>query len=282
MFTDNTVTPIRLEILVDLLRRRSLPRDEIYRVLQPNQSDPGSQSNQAKATVRAASELGLALESEGTLNLSSPCKREKDTKNAILEAWDEKVFGGTDVEKYFALFYSYFLCLGKEVYTRTKQSHSDWAVQFNKDVFSDEMQENPFNQTKLSGLHRWFCYVGVGWYDPAQNFQANPYERVLRTLPAIFGKNRKLSSADFMEAISKRCPELDGGTIFRQANRSWTPDDKQCSLGLGHALIELHEDGILQLDCPADCQQWSLREAEPPRDDHFRGDRFETVHWKKK
>jgi hypothetical protein len=37
----------------------------------------------------------------------------------------------------------------------------------------------------------------------------------------------------------------------------------------------------LRLDCPADCQDWSLREAEPPRDDSFKGDRFALVEWRK-
>jgi len=280
MFTDDAVTPVRLEILVDLLCRRSLGREELYSLLQPKALEPNAQSIPAKATLRAALELGLAVEEGDSVSVAVPTKREKNTQVAILKAFDENVLSHSGVEKYFALFYAYFLHVGKGVYTRSGK-YDDWAAQFNKDVFADEPQANPFNAEKLTGLHRWFSYVGLGWYDPAENFQANPYQRILRVLPKIFGKHRKLKSEDFMQSIGTICPELDGGQIFQQANRNWKIEDKQCSLGLSHALIELHEDNVLRLDCPADCQDWSLREAEPPRDDSFKGDRFALVEWRK-
>jgi hypothetical protein len=285
MFTDDAVTPVRLEILIDLLRksRGGLAREEIYRHLQPEALKPDSKLAPSKATVRAALDLELlAEETQGTLSLRVSCKKKKDTRSAVLSAFDEKALANTKVEKYFALFYSYYLGLGKAVYSRAKHSGEEWAKQFNADVFSGEPQDNPFNATKLTGLHRWFSYVGLGWYDPASNFQANPYERVLRALPTIFSGVRKLSSGDFMNQLARTCPELDGGEIFRQANRNWKSEDKQCSLGLSHAMIELHEDGVIALDCPADNQDWSLKEAEPPRDDQFKGDRFSSIKWRNK
>lgn len=283
MFTDDAVTPVRLEILVDLLRRcrGGLSRDEVYRLLQPKPLEPNPQYIPAKATIRAALELGLAEDAAGTLSLSALCKREKDTRSAVLKAFDEKALANAEVEKYFALFYAYYLFLGRAVYARAKQSGEEWAKQFNKDVFLDEPQQNPFNKDKLTGLHRWLSYVGLGWYDPAENFQANPYNRVLRALPEIFSGSRKLISEEFMKRLAETCPELDGGEIFQRANRDWKKADKQCSLGLSHALIELHEDGVIRLDCPADCQDWSLKEAEPPRDDCFKGDRFASIEWRK-
>ena len=286
MFTDDAVTPVRLEILVDLLRkcRGGLAREDVYRLLQPKPLEPNPQFIPAKATIRAALELCLAEEAEGTLSLSDSCKREKNTRSAVLTAFEAKALANMEVEKYFSLFYAYYLYLGKAVYLRAKQSGEEWAKQFNKDVFLDEPQPNPFNRDKLTGLHRWLSYVGLGWYDPAGNFQANPYDRILRALPDIFPKNRTLEmdSNEFMEKLAGACPELDGGEVFRQANKNWKSADKQCSLGLSHALIELHEDGFIRLDCPADCQDWSLKEAEPPRDDCFKGDRFASVEWRKK
>jgi hypothetical protein len=283
MFTDDAVTPVRLEILIDLLRksRSSLAREEVYRLLQPEALKPDPKLAPSKATVRAALDLEIAEEAQGALSLSASCKKRKDTRSAILSAFDEKALANTEVEKYFALFYSYYLGLGKSVYSRAKYSGEEWAKEFNADVFSGEPQDNPFNATKLTGLHRWYSYVGLGWYDPADNFQANPYERLIRALPLIFSTGRKLSSDAFMHQLAIACPELDGGQVFKQANRNWKSIDKQCSLGLSHALIELHEDEVIQLDCPADCQDWSIKEAEPPRDDHFKGDRFAFVEWRK-
>jgi len=126
-------------------------------------------------------------------------------------------------------------------------------------------------------LHRWLNYVGLGWYDPVDSFQANPYERLLRALPSLFGRQHKLDADRFVTTLGATCPELDGGEIFLQANHEWQSADKKCSLGLSHALIELHLDGVIRLNCPADSAGWSVGEAEPPRDDNFRSDRFAVI-----
>ena len=289
MFTDNPVTPVRLEILVDLLRRypRGLPRKDVYRLLQPEplSKDLGNGSPSV-VTVGAGIELRLIEQDSGGLSVSSDYRNDTDPRESILKAIDLHVLSGLEVEKYLALFYAYYLGLGKEVYSRRSQDKQAWADQFNADVYNSEPQENPFNDTKLTGLHRWLNYAGLGWYDPAGNFQANPYNRLLRALPGIFSSSRKLGADDFMKGLAPACPELDGGGIFQRANRKWNSEEKVCSLGLSHALIELHEDGIIQLACPADAGEglpgWSLREAEPPRDDFFKSDLFTTVEWRKK
>lgn len=286
MFTDNPVTPARLEILIETLRAypHGLARKEVYRLLQPEplNSDVGSGSP-AAVSVKAALELGLAEESDSKLSLSPGCRRFKGhTRAAILHAFDERVLPNSDVEKYFALFFAYYLGLGKQVYERRAQNNQQWADEFNSDVFANEPQENPFNATKLTGLHRWFSYAGLGWYDPSDDlpircFQANPYDRINRALPAIFGRLRKLDADDFMHKLAVACPEQDGGKIFLQANPEWDAAQKQCTLGLSHALVELHQDGVVRIACPADSTGWNLGEAEPPRDENFLSDRFAAI-----
>jgi len=284
MFTDDAVTPVRLEILVDLLRhcRHGIAREDAYRLLQP-QPLTGDHAPfiPAKATIRAALELELAEENGGSLTLSAACRKETNARVAILLAFDDQVLGKTDIEKYFALFYSYYLGLGKQVYSRKDQNNEKWAEQFNEVVFGTVEQENRFNDTKLTGLHRWFNYVGLGWYDSEEEFQAIPYDRLKRALPMIFANKKELEAEAFMAELARVCPELDGGNIFKQANRNWPPADKNCTLGLSHALIELHSDGSIELNCPADSSadncDWSLREAEPPRNESLKGDRFTSV-----
>jgi len=280
MFTDNPVTPVRLQILIDLLREcpRGLARKEAYRLLQPEplNADLGS-SSPAVVTVKAAIELELAEDDDGVLSLTPACRKQKGTREAILRAFDNRVLSNADVEKYFALFYSYYLGLGKQVYERRTFNNEQWAEQFNKAVFADAPQENRFNGTKLTGLHRWFNYVGLGWYDPNGDFQANPYERLARALPQMFGRQRKLESQAFMPILAEACPELDGGALFLQANPRWDGAGKQCTLGLSHALIELHLDGVIRLSCPADSEGWDIGDAEPPRDEDFRSARLAAV-----
>lgn len=272
MFTDNPVTPVRLEILIGLLREcsRGLSRKEVYRLLQPEPLNPDTSSGSpAAATVRAALELELAEEQGGQLSLKPECRKETDIRAAILRAFDARVLTSADVEKYFAMFYAYYLGLGKRAYAYRASNKEQWAEQFNSAVFGDVAQENRFNATKLTGLHRWFSYVGLGWFDPVGEFQANPYERLQRALPIIFGGQKKLEVSDFMGKLAGACPELDGGSLFVQANPGWSADERRCSLGLSHALIELHLDKIIRLSCPADSSGWDIREAEPPGGDSF-------------
>ena len=280
MFTHDPVTPVRLQILIDLLRDcpRGLARKEAYRLLQPEplNADLGSGSP-AVVTVRASIELELAEDNKGILSLTPACRKQKVSREAILQAFDARVLSNAEVEKYFALFYSYYLGLGKEIYERRAFNNDQWAEHFNKAVFADVPQENRFNGTKLTGLHRWFNYVGLGWYDPNGDFQANPYERLQRGLPLIFGRQKKLESNAFMAKLAEVCPELDGGTLFLQANPQWDGAGKQCTLGLSCALIELHLDGLIRLSCPADSAGWDIRDAEPPGGDDFRSARIASV-----
>ena len=71
-----------------------------------------------------------------------------------------------------------------------------------------------------------------------------------------------------MKRLANFCPELDGGYIYKQADVEWSSEKKICTLGLSHALVELHLDGLICLHCFQDSRGWSLEEAEPPQDGH--------------
>lgn len=286
MFTDDPVTPVRLEILIGLLRKisRGLPRQEVYRLLQPEPLDPDTgSSSPAGATVKAAIELELAEEDSVGKNLTLKPAYRKDgpIRAAILKAFDERVLATAEVEKYFALFYAYYLGLGKKIYESRSFNKEQWADEFNQQVFGSAPQENRFNGTKLTGLHRWFNYVGLGWYDHTAEFQANPYERLQRALPAMFGKKPRFEIEPFMAKLAETCPELDGGSLFIQGNPGWSAEDRRCTLGLSHALIELHLDGIIRLSCPADSSGWDIREAEPPGGDNFGSSKIDAIEFLK-
>jgi hypothetical protein len=279
-FTDEPVTPVRLQILIDVLLQstRGIRRDDLCRLLQPEAlAGKDSKFPSATATIRAALDLELADESGGIISLIPAYRKEKHPNSVILKAFDVRVLSVTEVEKYFALFYSYLLGLGTGINQRQKQSNDAWAAQFNHDVYDDVPQPDRFNASKLTGLYRWFSFAGLGWYDPAENFQPNPYERIQRSLSRIFGKHRKLEADPFMAALGKVCPELDGGEIFCQANRGWESIPRRCTLGVSHALVELHMDAIVRLNCPADSAGWSIEDAEPPSGDDFKSARFVSV-----
>ena len=84
-----------------------------------------------------------------------------------------------------------------------------------------------------------------------------------------------------MTQLARVCPELDGGKIFLQANkyRNYNPVDKQCTLGLSHALVDLHEDEIIRLSCPTDSRGWNIELAQPSRDDTIESDRITIIEY---
>ncbi len=109
----------------------------------------------------------------------------------------------------------------------------------------------------------------MGWNDSNDQFQPDPTKRLLRALPSIFDKDKKLEADTFMERLAEKCPELDGGKLFLQANQysGYNSNDKRCSLGLSQALLSLHEDEIITLYCPGDSRGWDIGIAEPSFDE---------------
>lgn len=282
MFTDQPVTPTRVETLLNLMREfsdRKITREILTDLLQPDGlPDRNPNKNQARQTVSAASQLGLIEEdAEKRLKLTFKTNDKRSSRRILLDALDEKVLANMVIEFYFARFYSYLLALNKEGVK--SQSGDNWVLDFQRDVFGDERPPNPFNDPKLTGLHRWYSYAGLGWYDTGGVFQPNPYERLLRRLPLIFGKDKKITGEIFMQRLSEFCPELDGGEIFVQATRTYNASTKICTLGLSHALVDLHQDRKIRLYCPHDSRGWSLELSEPPSGDGLDSGRIESIEF---
>ncbi|MBZ0264226.1 hypothetical protein K8I28_06120, partial [bacterium] len=219
MFTDGPATPIRLEVLLDVLLYypKGIDRKTIYGLLQPSSLSEGNYQK-VKDTIGASLQLGLTEEQYSTIKISDIYDSNKSIKHNILTCFDTKVLSNTDIEYFFALFFAYYLGLNKKSYKILWSSRIDWSNEFNKDVFNNEHQLNRFNDTKHTGMDRWLSYVGLGWYDQSGQFQANPYDRILRSLDQIFGKESKLSGDEFIYNIGRNCPELDSGKLFLQAN----------------------------------------------------------------
>lgn len=280
MFTDQPTTPARIEALIDLLAstpQGSMTDLVVKQLMQPS-SLPGLRDNpiQVRATLSAARELGLVTDVKGKLTLTSSPNGNRTARSLLLAAFDEKVLSATDVEPWFALFYSYRLQRGNEEPRENRGAF--WDAEFNRDFLKNARVPNRFNATKYTGFRRWLCYAGLGWLDASDAFQPNPYGRIRRKLLQIFANAARLDSATFMKNLAMACPELDGGQIFCKANAGYQIEEKQCTSGLAHALIELHLDQIIQLDCPKDSHGWSLSAATPPKDTRtLRSDRLDFV-----
>ncbi|MBH56567.1 MAG: hypothetical protein CMJ82_05230, partial [Planctomycetaceae bacterium] len=218
---------------------------------------------QSNSAVNASIALGLLTKNGNLLELSPKVKGRKSSAEFLKEALDARVLGTKEVEPYLSLFYSYMLGLNEKAYGRKRE---DWPLGFNRDVFENRPQANQFNPTKLTGLHRWLAYMGLGWYDQNKEFHCNPYSRIRRCLSVIFSDTKKLECVDFLSALAEHCPELDQGKIFLEANKNYDGSAKECTLGLSDALVDLHSNGFLKLHCPKDSDGWSIALASPPSD----------------
>ncbi|WP_054135559.1 hypothetical protein [Blastomonas sp. AAP25] len=281
MFTDDQATPARVEMLLDLARSmqsRKFDSSTIQQLLQPT-GLPGltKGSNQYRIVLNAAKELDLVKEQDDAMIRPTRQRDSRSAHRAVLDAIDDKVLRSDEVEPWFALFYA-FLLGRDEMAALGPAAGTHWENRFERELFGGTRQNNRFNESKYRGLRRWFRYSGLGWHDGEECFHPNPYQRLERQLPAIFNKVRDLSIDLFMDRLSELCPELDGGHIFLRANRDWDVSARTVSLGLSHALVDLHLDGAIELNCPLDSDGWSIAKAAPPYDGkNLKSDRVASV-----
>lgn len=281
MFTDTEATPARVEMLLDVVRSmsdRKLDASVIKQLLQPA-GLPGltGKSDQASSILAAARELELIQDQSDGMIRPARSRDARPPRGAVLDAIDEKVLADDRVEPWFAMFYAFLL--GRDASAAAGPAAAlQWEARFENEVFGGRTQPNRFNESKYRGLRRWFRYCGLGWHDGDDRFHPNPYERLARRLPLIFGKQRDLPIDDFMDRLSEFCPELDGGHLYLKSNSGWDRSARSLSQGLSHGLVDLHGDGLLILNCPLDSDGWSLAKAAPPRDGaNMKSDRVSSI-----
>jgi len=285
VFIDNPTIPTQLEVVLDQLhaiRQKSATAHSVKTLLQPSGlPDVNENSSQAALHLRAARELGLAAEdADGHLRLTYPIREGKPSaKVAIIDAFDRHVLSSPDLEPWFGRIYSYVICRGETGIPSEGGLRKTLCEQFNNALPARIERTNPLNDTKLGQYVRWFTYVGLGWRDPSKRFIPDPTDRLLRSLPAIFESSRQMEAGAFMSAMALACPELDGGALFLDAaDDQYRASDRVCTGALAMALRNLHDEEVIQLDCPKDSQGWSLERAGNVRDQHtLQSDRFDRV-----
>jgi hypothetical protein len=284
MFIDNPTVPIQLEVVLDVIhavRSKTASADSIQRLLQPNGlPDLTSSSKQAGQHLSAARELALITkDEEGNYRLARTVREGRPTANQmILEAFDQLVLSDVKIEPWFGRLYAFVIARSK-VIPEGRSARDDLCSEFNDALPPYIDKANPANSTKLSHYLRWYCYVGLGWLDPARSFVPDPTIRLRRSLAKIFGTSNRLDAADFMSSLSAACPELDAGALFSEvAGSAFNKADRVCTSALAIALRNLHGEGVIQLDCPADSQGWSLERGGSEFDNAtLRSHRFDRV-----
>lgn len=284
MFIDNPTVPVQLEVVLDVIhaiRSKTASTDSIERLIQPKGlPDLTSTSEQAAHHLSAARELRLITQDdEGNFRLAKTVREGKPTTNQmILEAFDQLVLSDAKIEPWFGRLYAFVIARSRFI-PGSRVARDDLCTEF-KDALPPHIDKtNPVNSTKLSHYLRWYCYVGLGWHDPAGSFIPDPTVRLRRSLARVFGSSKRMDAADFMSSLAAVCPELDAGALFSEvAASTFNKADRICTSALAIALRNLHDEGVIQLDCPEDSQGWSLERSGSKRDNEtLQSDRFDRV-----
>jgi hypothetical protein len=284
VFIDNPSVPIQLETLLDLLyelRQKTATSESVKSLLQPKGlPDVSASSSHAANQLHAAKELQLVKQDgDGDLRLTYSIRDGKPSaKVAILEAFDSKVLSSPDVEPWFGRLYGFVIARNGTI-PEEKSARDNLCTEFNEALPVDIDRGNQLNSTKLSHYLRWYSYIGMGWFDPSKRFILDPTVRLLRVLPLIFQDVQRLDAAPFMAKLAQICPELDCGSLFSDMSSShYSSSDRVCTEALAIALRNLHDEGVIQLDCPKDSQGWSLENGGTVlNQDSLQSNRFDRV-----
>lgn len=284
MFIDNPTVPVQLEVVVDLLysiRQKNAKPDSVKSLLQPKGlPDLTPASKQAVNHLNATRELKLALpDDEGNLRLTYAIRGGRPfARDAIIDAFDNVVLSSANVEPWFGRFYGFLITQNDDWVPPEASLRTEICTRFHDALPGHIERANPLNETKLGQYLRWYTYVGLGWRDPARFFIPDPTVRLLRMLPKIFENTKRLDAAPFMAAVAASCPELDGGTLFMDGAGGYDSSVRECTRALAVALRNLHDSGVICLECPQDSVGWSLERGGSVRDkQHLQSDRFDRV-----
>lgn len=261
MFMDQTATSNRLETLAKILISKNMPPldDTTLNSLLAPSSLPEYESLHSKSVISAGKEIGLISYRENSKKINKLTSNGKSAKEFLLEYLDKKILSETNIEPYFAKFYSY--ALSHEIpLTNNKESNVALTERAREDI-SGFKGANRFNEVKLGKYLPWYFYFGLTQANKKNNptvSETYPYERIKRKLKDIFKSKKKLSIDEFMANLGATCSELDCGEIFCSVNSTQKSINKSITLGVSNVLVELHMNGYILLDCPLDSDGWSF------------------------
>lgn len=267
MFTDKPTIPAQLETLLDLVHEmaeRKATDDSLRQMLQPQGlKDLREASAQADNHLFAARELNLTrYDDEKNVRLSYRVRGQHQAKQHIVAAFERVALGDAQVENWAGRFYAFLIAVEDGGVRRTPVEAEKLTRQFMGNLPAHVSRDNPMNLEKFRALMRWYSYVGLGWVDPADSFVPDPTPRLRRALPAIWRDDDQLDAANFVERLSRTCPELDGGELFGEGVAAAdAPPARECTRALATALWRLHDEGAIHLRCPADSRGWGLQRA---------------------
>ena len=127
------------------------------------------------------------------------------------------------------------------------------AQQFGERREGEENNWPIVNQERWVNFQRWACGLGFAWKTPTGITVPDPTAALRDVIPEVFAGERRLPADDFLKAIAKVVPVVDGGTYrkFVQVNlaEDQSPDSsRQLSQALTDALRRLERASEITIE----------------------------------
>jgi hypothetical protein len=242
----------RLQALVKLVEDIGRPTSkDLYDLLQPHdlvgQNDSQDPQLSVKTTLRVAKEFKLIGEGEDQILERLIPREHVEYMPAFQQQLGRVVLGviEADASNYlFNLFSAWYAVQDERVLFELPEIGYDGP--FNEQVFPDAPTRS-FNSTKFAAWRKWALFLGLGWLMRLGRDILVPdaTRRLQPLLPELFEEQNALTFTQFMERLARRCPELDGGSLFEycwQTSRGGEERGNRLSLMLSTALRTL--DGL--------------------------------------
>jgi hypothetical protein len=267
LLTDTTGRPERVYTLMKLLEAHGgrLSYDETVAWLQPPilRGEKNS-TDAAKQTIGSARSLGFIRDEGNILLLDEP------SVSSDPPAFADLVHGRlrdnpSEKDRVMLEVYALFVVMTE------REEGTSWIAQKSVETLADlidialprpadePQQQKVFNKDKYSTAWRpWMVYLGLGWEGIVlPTFFPHPTVRLERELPALsreLGVGHELDPGNFLQAIARRMPYLDGGALFEEAMRRvrWRRTTQRLTVVLSNVLRELHDDGRIRLHLRGD------------------------------
>lgn len=233
---------------------------------------PDSDTTRLRQTLTRWTQLGLFIDQEGQIDLSSEIKKTKPTKGnkassettllphhvrrKVFQAENNEGFWDSERTLCADLTRGLAFLLAQDIYSVDIGSHVA-IQQIEKLQVRDEDRRILQNDVRWNGLQSWGRYLGFLWQGNRRFI--DPTRALREDLSLVFSDTEILSATDFMSRVADVLPVLDGGRYRIEVESvldpaSWKKPTREdlLSTSLSRALWRLTQNGDLFFETRAD------------------------------
>lgn len=263
LIDENFVLPHRIFAMAKAVAARpEIPRDTLLELIQPVALN---ESKKMSVTMYRKCQLcGLITESQNNRRTTSLAvdPRVATDFEAFREYMQANVLGVVDEqEDHFVLnqFTAWYVAQDDAALPLSK---SQLESKFHSDLYPGTQNLVIRDEPGIGAWQAWAQFLGFGWQADFAVFVPDCTIRLRPQLSGLLPEDRFIVFGQFMERLSARCPELDGGVLFERCWQASRPNERRgnrLSLMLSTALRVLEKRGEIALENRADAtENWTL------------------------